>query len=71
MIAKFDRDGPIQLLERKTVKRLGCKPNGEGFREFSQLPWFENLDWVELEAKRLPTPFVPDVRESQQSSLRC
>jgi len=52
------------LLERRTVKRLGCKPNGEGFREFSQLPWFENLDWAELEAKRLPTPFVPDSKKA-------
>jgi serine/threonine kinase 32 len=52
-----------QLLERKTTKRLGCKPNGEGFREFRQLPWLADLDWDQMEAKRLPTPFVPDVRK--------
>jgi serine/threonine kinase 32 len=52
------------LLERKTTKRLGCKPNGEGFQEIRLHPWFQSIDWGLLEAKKLPSPFVPDSKKA-------
>lgn len=54
-------DRAIQLLERDTTRRLGCKPNGEGFEELKKQAWFKNFDWDRLEDKELEPPFVPDV----------
>jgi hypothetical protein len=50
------------MLERDTTRRLGCKPNGEGFEELKKQAWFKNFDWDRLEDKELEPPFVPDVR---------
>ena len=54
-------DKSIQLLERDNTRRLGCKPNGEGFEELKKQAWFKNFDWDRLEDKELEPPFVPDV----------
>lgn len=51
----------IQLLERDTSKRFGCKPNGEGFQELRRHPWFRTIDWDTLESKEQTPPFTPDV----------
>lgn len=49
------------FLERDTSKRLGCKPNGEGFAELRRHAWFKSIDWDTLESKEQIPPFVPDV----------
>ena len=49
------------FLERDVTKRLGCKPDGEGFQDIRSHPWFSSLDWDKLENKQLPPPFIPDV----------
>ncbi|KAF8987238.1 kinase-like domain-containing protein [Cyathus striatus] len=53
------------LLERDTSKRIGCKPNGEGFQELRRNPWFENeIDWDTLENKEVTPPFTPDEKKA-------
>jgi len=29
-----------------------------------QHPWFSDIDWEDLEAKKLKAPFIPDVKEA-------
>lgn len=50
-----------QFLERDPAKRLGCRPNGEGFLELKRHPWFATIDWETLETKEQVPPFTPDV----------
>ncbi|KAF9489313.1 kinase-like protein [Pleurotus eryngii] len=52
------------LLERDVTKRFGCKPNGEGFQEFSRHPWFKSIDWDTLESKEQISPFIPDAKKA-------
>ncbi|TFK51637.1 kinase-like protein [Heliocybe sulcata] len=52
------------LLERDPAKRLGCKPNGEGFEELRRHPWFKNIDWGTLESKQQTSPFIPDSKKA-------
>ncbi|KAF8754396.1 kinase-like protein [Rhizoctonia solani] len=65
--AKCSREGMyvlMGLLERDTTRRLGCKPNGEGFEELKKQGWFKNFDWDRLEDKELEPPFVPDSKRA-------
>jgi serine/threonine protein kinase len=50
-----------QFLDRDTTRRLGCKPNGEGFEDICQHPWFAKIDWDTLDTKEQTSPFIPDV----------
>ncbi|KAH6916221.1 AGC/YANK protein kinase [Coprinopsis sp. MPI-PUGE-AT-0042] len=52
------------FLERDPTKRLGCKPNGEGYRELRNHSWFQNMDWETLEAKEQIPPFTPDQKKA-------
>ncbi|KZT27724.1 kinase-like protein [Neolentinus lepideus HHB14362 ss-1] len=52
------------FLERDPAKRLGCKPNGEGFEEIRQHPWFKDIDWDTLERKQQIAPFIPDCKKA-------
>lgn len=52
------------LLERDTSKRVGCKPNGEGFQELMRHPWFKSIDWDTLETKEQTPPFIPDQKKA-------
>jgi len=64
---KCSREGMyvlMGLLERDTTRRLGCKPNGEGFEELKKQAWFKNFDWDRLEDKELEPPFVPDSKRA-------
>ncbi|CAE6413533.1 unnamed protein product [Rhizoctonia solani] len=64
---KCSREGVyvlMGLLERDTTRRLGCKPNGEGFEELKKQAWFKNFDWDRLEDKELEPPFVPDSKRA-------
>ncbi|KAF9269003.1 kinase-like protein [Marasmius fiardii PR-910] len=64
---KCSRSGMLALkalLERDTSKRIGCKPNGEGFREIQAHAWFKTIDWDTLESKEQTPPFVPDSKKA-------
>ncbi|KAK1227209.1 hypothetical protein PQX77_009843 [Marasmius sp. AFHP31] len=64
---KCSRSGMIALkalLERDTTKRLGCKPNGEGYRDIQTNAWFKSIDWETLETKEQVPPFVPDSKKA-------
>ncbi|KAI0675467.1 kinase-like protein [Trametes maxima] len=52
------------FLERDPPKRLGCKPNGEGFEELKRHPWFSTIDWDTLETKEQTAPFIPDNKKA-------
>ncbi|KAI0819659.1 kinase-like protein [Trametes gibbosa] len=52
------------FLERDPTKRLGCKPNGEGFEELKRHPWFSSIDWDTLESKEQTAPFIPDNKKA-------
>ena len=49
------------LLERDPRKRLGCR---SGIDEFKAHPWFADLDWPAMEAKRVTPPFEPDSKKA-------
>jgi serine/threonine kinase 32 len=53
-----------QLIERDPNQRLGCKPNGQGIEDVRQHPWFQNIEWDQLENKESQPSFVPDVRDA-------
>ncbi|KAI0331480.1 kinase-like protein [Cubamyces sp. BRFM 1775] len=52
------------FLERDPSRRLGCKPNGEGFEELKRHPWFSCIDWDTLETKEQTAPFIPDNKKA-------
>ncbi|KAI0629219.1 kinase-like protein [Trametes polyzona] len=65
--SKCSRAGITALkgfLERDPPKRLGCKPNGEGFEELKRHPWFSTIDWDTLESKEQTAPFIPDNKKA-------
>ncbi|TFY72024.1 hypothetical protein EVG20_g1004 [Dentipellis fragilis] len=45
------------FLDREPFKRLSCSPQGDGFEEIKQHPWFSTIDWDALERKEIPPPF--------------
>ena len=47
-----------QLLERDPEKRLGCKEETEPIRSH---PFFRPIDWQQLEARKLHSPYKPIV----------
>jgi serine/threonine protein kinase len=68
--AKCSRAGMQALaafLDRDVNRRLGCKPNGEGFEDICRHPWFSVIDWETLGTKEQTSPFIPDV--SKQCSV--
>lgn len=52
------------FLDRDYTRRLGCRPDGEGFKDVQDHPWFAELDWDALENKALQPPFVPDSKKA-------
>jgi serine/threonine kinase 32 len=52
------------FLERSPTKRLGCRPNNQGFQDIQQHPWFSSIAWESLEAKESQPPFVPDIKQA-------
>ena len=61
----------LQLLIRDPVERLG---GGEGDAdEIKAHPFFASINWDDLEAQRVPPPFVPElsVRLSVSCSVIC
>ncbi|KAJ3138805.1 hypothetical protein HK101_003691, partial [Irineochytrium annulatum] len=51
------------FIQRKLEDRLGAKEFG-GMDVLKAHPWFKGIDWVKLEAKELPPPFVPDSKKA-------
>jgi len=56
------KDIITKLLDRDPTRRLGA----QGFNEIKNHPFFAPIDWVALEAKRLPTPFTPRITDPLQ-----
>lgn len=53
------------VLQKKAWLRGGCRKDGiAGLRSH---PWFKDLDWAELDAKRVEAPWVPGLK----SELDC
>ncbi|KAH9852103.1 kinase-like protein [Lenzites betulinus] len=52
------------FLDRDPTRRLGCKPNGEGFEELKRHPWFASIDWDTLDTKEQTAPFIPDNKKA-------
>ncbi|KAK9728695.1 Serine/threonine kinase [Basidiobolus ranarum] len=50
------------FLERDITKRLGC--GTDGFLRIQQHPFFQDIDWDELEQKRCSPPFAPSQKQS-------
>ncbi|CDH57802.1 camp-dependent protein kinase [Lichtheimia corymbifera JMRC:FSU:9682] len=51
-----------KLLNRSPFERLGCGPGG--FDQFKAHPWFQGLQWDQLENKEATPPFTPSKKES-------
>ncbi|CAJ0932601.1 unnamed protein product [Ranitomeya imitator] len=49
------------LLMKDPNKRLGCGPGG--CDEIRKHPFFQNLDWEDLAAKKVPAPFKPVIKD--------
>ncbi|KIK10281.1 hypothetical protein K443DRAFT_670909 [Laccaria amethystina LaAM-08-1] len=52
------------FIDRDPTTRLGCRPDGEGFEDIRQHPWFSCIDWDNLESKTCQPPFVPDMKQA-------
>ena len=48
----------LQLLQRDPTERLGCIEDREPIRNH---PFFQDIDWVRLEGRKLRPPFRPNV----------
>ena len=55
-----------QLLERDTERRLGFVEETSPIRDH---PFFRDIDWVALEAKKLEPPFKPKVVSTSLQDL--
>ncbi|XP_029453648.1 ribosomal protein S6 kinase alpha-5 [Rhinatrema bivittatum] len=49
------------LLIKDPKKRLGCGPSGS--EEIKKHPFFQNINWDNLAAKKVPAPFKPVIRD--------
>ncbi|XP_066468256.1 ribosomal protein S6 kinase alpha-5 [Tiliqua scincoides] len=49
------------LLMKDPKKRLGCGSSGAD--EIKQHPFFQNINWNDLAAKKVPAPFKPVIRD--------
>lgn len=54
-----------RLLQRKPSSRLGS----EGMQEVKGHDWFRGFDWGRLEAKTLPSPYIPSAGENFDTRL--
>jgi len=56
-LSREAQDIITKLLERDPTRRLGAR----GFDEIKSHAFFEGINWVLLEQKKLPTPFQPKI----------
>ena len=45
-----------RLLKRRTIERLGTN----GIEEIMRHPWLQDIDWNKMQAKKYPSPFMPN-----------
>lgn len=50
-------------MTKSVPKRLGCGPLGE--QAILDHPFFRDIDWVALEAKKITPPFKPRVKNAR------
>lgn len=51
----------LRLLDKDPGSRFGTKGDEEEIRKHS---WFKDIDWKELERKKLKAPYIPDNKEA-------
>jgi len=51
-----------QLLERDPIKRI---PDAKSIKQQS---WFKHIDWEKLSRKEMTPPFIPPVKDSEDTS---
>ena len=54
-----------RLLQRKPINRLG----NNGIHEVKRHPWLQSVDWVSMQNKTCPSPFVPQCSENFDSRV--
>ncbi|MEW5320291.1 MAG: hypothetical protein WDW38_011373 [Sanguina aurantia] len=57
----------FKLLQVNPEKRLGSDPR-HGADEIKNHPWFARLDWAAVQAKKLPAPIKPRIRNPLDTS---
>ncbi|XP_023783474.1 ribosomal protein S6 kinase alpha-5 isoform X2 [Cyanistes caeruleus] len=60
-MSALSKDIIQQLLMKDPKKRLGCGPTDAD--EIKQHPFFQNMNWEDLAAKKIPAPFKPVIRD--------
>ncbi|KAJ7401711.1 hypothetical protein BTVI_93556 [Pitangus sulphuratus] len=60
-MSALSKDIIQRLLMKDPKKRLGCGPTDAD--EIKQHPFFQNMNWDDLAAKKIPAPFKPVIRD--------
>ncbi|XP_075282262.1 ribosomal protein S6 kinase alpha-5 isoform X2 [Opisthocomus hoazin] len=60
-MSALSKDIIQRLLMKDPKKRLGCGPTDAD--EIKQHPFFQNMNWDDLAAKKVPAPFKPVIRD--------
>ncbi|XP_056349478.1 ribosomal protein S6 kinase alpha-5 isoform X2 [Oenanthe melanoleuca] len=60
-MSALSKDIIQRLLMKDPKKRLGCGPTDAD--EIKQHPFFQNMNWEDLAAKKIPAPFKPVIRD--------
>ncbi|KAF4788639.1 ribosomal protein S6 kinase, 90kDa, polypeptide 5 [Turdus rufiventris] len=60
-MSALSKDIIQRLLVKDPKKRLGCGPTDAD--EIKQHPFFQNMNWEDLAAKKIPAPFKPVIRD--------
>lgn len=63
---KDAKDVINKLLTAKVSARLGCKKGG--VQDIMDHKWFKTMDWTALQAKKLPAPWVPPLKDPFDTS---
>jgi len=56
----------LSFLIREEPLRLGCSRNG--FVAIARHPFFEGVNWEEMENRRIPAPWIPTLIDESDSS---
>lgn len=50
----------VKLLQQDTSSRLGFNAD---FKEISAHPWLNDINWIDLKAKRVLLDYIPNINE--------